>query len=160
MTELECIFSVEFSVQGGCCQDRARASWIPTQDPIRLHRQHRTIQGHFSSWDTSKRCPTQDVLVQMFPETAQSVVLSCSHICRSEKLEGETSSLGYWWTLKVLGRAQIMALGKSISKDPATEICHLIRERLSIANVQELCKLHCHCFSIPQCKGFTFSSSL
>lgn len=102
LTELECIFSVDF-VQGGCCQDRARTSWIPTQDPIRLHRQHRKIQGHFSSWDTSKRYQNQDVLIQMFPEPAQSVVLFCRHICRSEKLEEETAVLGYWSILRYWG---------------------------------------------------------
>lgn len=109
---------------------RARTSWIPAQDPIRWHRQHGKIQGHFSSWDTSKRCSNQDVLFQVFPETAQSVMLCC----RSEKLEEETSVLGYWWTLKILDITQMMSYAKSISKDPSTEICHLTRERLSISN--------------------------
>lgn len=82
------------------------------------------------------------------PDVPRDSSVSCAFL-QQWKLEGETSVLGYWWTLKILGRAQILSLGKSISKDPATEICHLTRERLSMSNVQELYRLHCPYCSIP-----------
>lgn len=80
------------------------------------------------------------------PDVSRASSVSCAFLqAHLQKWKAWRRNCSTWILkhIEMLGITQMMALGKSISKDTSTEICHLIREKPLTSNAQELHKLQC-----------------